>query len=799
MDERKMNRHLHARLRALRDDVRSCAVDAKSRGIDVVVDIERARACAALYDAYKERILLDAREASALGRARVRASVVALTSNVRAFAKALTAFPSNASSEKSIDKVWNFPMSAHSNEDERVAMKLAFARAVERGVATRRERADANVARERAAREDDLDDALVTSRRLLPASRAPSRALLYACDELAFPRRCATQCALLRAIADDERLRFNAEFLRLSTNRDEIIDRVRAIDRRLKHIDKTVDDDVSIDASASASVARARRSTECDSSDDDGVRLERFLKRDCDDVVDDDAGRSHEGGRANDSRMGDARTILRRMMGDDVVDSDGDVDVEQSDQARIDDQSECDRSERFGMTSATGDGDGDAGDARARAATPRDRSARDAPRIGSRNEARKLNQEASELVQAFDARVRALAGERRRVELETTALDALRARLAKRLRERHEAGDFESSRASDDGDGGRGRDEVEMKRRDVAEYERIVEDAKRNVDSATRAVKSAHRAFRRDVRDNPASSVHVDALVRLYQSSSGILKTASEDEKSNASSKAREGVFPQGLDDRWWDKLVSARAKRAALERDLCEARDAHAVATERMQTLQIAVKTAEDFAQERERAAKQSQRERRFRAFDVDCEISLRRGYVEIPSRDTTDAIERGDLIVISKSRIDAVNKSLRESYAAKLSAEAANARAREDIERAKWDIQTLNLQCEDTAARTTEVALLRVSKRLQQVLFHANAGRADAPASRSREEINEAAAYSRRIDKSASLHAEKMARKREKLSELCAREAVLLARLRSTRAQILAKSNRLVGVGVD
>lgn len=253
------------------------------------------------------------------------------------------------------------------------------------------------------------------------------------------------------------------------------------------------------------------------------------------------------------------------------------------------------------------------------------------------------------------------------------------------------------------------------------------------------------------------------------------------------------------MDDRWWDKLVSARAKRAALERDLCEARDAHAVATERMQTLQIAVKTAEDFAQERERAAKQSQRERRFRAFDVDCEISLRRGYVEIPSRDTTDAIERGDLIVISKSRIDAVNKSLRESYAAKLSAEAANARAREDIERAKWDIQTLNLQCEDTAARTTEVALLRVSKRLQQVLFHANAGRADAPASRSREEINEAAAYSRRIDKSASLHAEKMARKREKLSELCAREAVLLARLRSTRAQILAKSNRLVGVGVD
>jgi hypothetical protein len=270
----------------------------------------------------------------------------------------------------------------------------------------------------------------------------------------------------------------------------------------------------------------------------------------------------------------------------------------------------------------------------------------------------------------------------------------------------------------------------------------------------------------------------LDALQALYQRQDAIARTVEE-----AASK-KIPVFPQGLDDRWWGFLVLARAKRATLERELRDAKDAHARTTEKMRALEATARELADIANRHEHDRKTAQSARWTRAYDVDCAAHLDRGYVEIPLKSTADALERDDVILVPKARIDAINAKLRESYAAKARAERANATTRDEIERVKWETRVLRLRCEDVDARAVEVALLRVSKRLQSFLFHTGPqASSSAVSARTREDISEAAAIAARLDRNARLHADKTSRERRALDDLRLSRARLRRQLDRSR----------------
>ena len=251
--------------------------------------------------------------------------------------------------------------------------------------------------------------------------------------------------------------------------------------------------------------------------------------------------------------------------------------------------------------------------------------------------------------------------------------------------------------------------------------------------------------------------------------------------------KPSVAVFPQGLDDRWWDKLTSARRHRRELERELADARETHERTVRRHRALESNVRDARRRADARETFARDARDARRRRARDVDGVFALARGRVEIPPDDVPDAVFRGDAALVSRKRIDDLNASIQKSLEAKTRAASANAVARRDIDRAKWELQTLRLRREDVVARTTETALLRVSKRLQRHFRPSRDDETTRPAHR-RPAPAPAAAAAAAASRAAELHEAKMRRRRLTLANLERKLTLARRRLRLTRRELLA-----------
>ena len=157
-------------------------------------------------------------------------------------------------------------------------------------------------------------------------------------------------------------------------------------------------------------------------------------------------------------------------------------------------------------------------------------------------------------------------------------------------------------------------------------------------------------------------------------------------------------------------------------------------------------------------------------------------------------DAVEHDDVIVIPRSRIDDLNERLRAAHAAKIRGEDSRAATRDDIEHVKWEIQALDLRCEDISARCTEVALLRVSKRLQRFLAARETTKSDEDESSGRttiaatlcEDVSEVAALAGRVDRNARLHTERTQRYRRDLEILARKERRLRSYLTRTEREI-------------
>ena len=800
---KKMNSHataLRERLANLRDDVRDVSVRARAHGVDIVIDPCATAAIESLYDAYASCIIRDAREALEARRASNTDAVRSLASGVQTFARAIRGFDGDSNT----CTVWNLPSNVMRADMSRQTMKTRVLRRVELGVAERAAAATTSTARDEDVKREHTS---------LPSALS----LLYACHELIYPRRVMTQCALLREASNSAQSAFNAEHASAAAQKIEIIDRLRSIDRRVRAAQALMsrDDDCVAESSHASSMNDESRDALAEWWHSAAVR--ETLRDDCDNGGDDNEFHLDQcldlHGRVVIARVAsvamtststslgakaeDSLATLRAMMGDDVVDDSGDIDPEACDRRQtmtlfedgID--ANVDENDGAGAKEEEENAEADGVSAEFSAAAKAKSDARDARRVAVRTEIRRLIQDASELTTTFDLRVRGLRDARQKVEFDILQCDAWRARLAGRLHDRVLAGDFNAHNAPrDGGTEENNKDEVHVKRAKVDAYASRVDASARALEAARRAVKTARRAFRRDVQDNPASRVHFDALMSLYETQSGISKHVHHDSTLATTKATRSAVFPQGLDDWWWDKLVSARAKRTALERDLRDAQTAYDATVARMRELELDVSGARERAIARNAALIEARRARWARAFDVECPMSTTRGYVEIHSRDAVRALERGDVVLTSKSKIDALNASLRAAYAAKLTAESANAATRDDIARAKWDIQTLDLQSQDITARTTEVALLRVSKRLQQFLFH-NGGEGTTARRRGRIReaavaASEAAARAERLHRNARLHEEKMSRKLAILCDARARENSLRARVRATRAEI-------------
>ena len=822
-DVEKMNSHtnltLTARLDRLRADARLLHARAVEGDLDdVAVDPCAIAAERRFRDAVARALVADAETTLGERRARNDGDARRLATGVRAFAISVEGFDETRSRV-----VWNVPSKVRDASGVAVTTKMRVLRRVELGARARRRDADEDDDDEDDDGDDGNDALKLTAKTTETSALTRDDALTYACDALVYPRRMMTQCRLWRAAAEAAVDAFNAEHARASAQRSEIIERVRGIGRKvdaarasLREMDGDFDGDDALmewwDASAFAS-----RESRAESSPPTLETLASRLARGR--SVDDDHDDDKEEEESTDAVIVTTRATstdatstaraaatLREMMGDDIADERGDVDVEACDdrRARLDRASEAfaiivrpdfltasddERDEEEVRRTRALDAErsarlveyGDALKSRARA--------RDARRSALRGEIRRLVREAKDLTSAFDDALEMLARRRRETEFETATREAASARAARRLHERYLCGDFGAS-ASEEASAVRVADE-ELKRAldDVGAYASTMEASKRSLETATRAVKSAARAFRRDVQDEPASRVHVDALVALYHTTHAV----SREGRAHDVGKPSVAVFPQGLDDRWWDKLTSARRHRRELERELADARETHERTVRRHRALESNVRDARRRADARETFARDARDARRRRARDVDGVFALARGRVEIPPDDVPDAVFRGDAALVSRKRIDDLNASIQKSLEAKTRAASANAVARRDIDRAKWELQTLRLRREDVVARTTETALLRVSKRLQRHFrpsrddettrpAHRRPAPAPAPAPAA------AAAAAAAASRAAELHEAKMRRRRLTLSNLERKLTLARRRLRLTRRELLA-----------
>ena len=824
--------HLTARLDRLRADARLLHARARVDALDGVAVDPCAIAAERLFrDAVARALVADAETTLRERRARNDDDARRLATGVRAFATAVEGFDET----KKFNKVWNVPTRARDASVEAVTTKMRVLRRVELGARERRRDAEDD---------DDAEDDEEEEEEETTTGLSPTRddddddALTYSCDALVYPRRMMTQCRLWRAAAEAAADAFNAEHARASAQRSEILERVRGIRRKvdvarasLREMDGDFDGDDALMTWWDAFAFRVGDARDQSSSSLETLasRLARGLGVDDDTFDDDDDDdTTTDTVRARvpivDATHPDATETLRAMMGDDVVDAAGDVDVEACDdrRARLDHASDAFTVVPRPDFLTASDDERDEEEVRKTRALDAERSARlaeyanalktrararDARRSTLRGEIRRLVREAKELTSAFDDALETLARRRRETEFETSTREAARARAALRLHERFLRGDFGAS-ASDEADAVRvANDELERALEAVGAYAATMEASTRTLETATRAVKSAARAFRRDARDEPASRVHVDALVALYHTADAVAREKpTTDDVGRRPSSVPVAVFPQGLDGRWWDKLTSARRLKRDLERELAAARATRERTVRHHRALESTVRDARRRAEACATFARDARDARRRRARDVDCVFALARRRVDVPPADVPDAVRRGDATLVSRRRIDALNASIRASLETKTRAESANAVAQRDIDRVKWELQTLRARREDVVARTTETALLRVSKRLQRHFRRARDDDDDddddedndtdatvaigvsssRPGARRR---SVAAATARDAEtRVAELHEEKMRRRRRALESVERQIVVARRKVRLTRRELEA-----------
>jgi hypothetical protein len=286
-------------------------------------------------------------------------------------------------------------------------------------------------------------------------------------------------------------------------------------------------------------------------------------------------------------------------------------------------------------------------------------------------------------------------------------------------------------------------------------------------------------------------------MLKLYHHQGDILfKQPSFKSSSTSADDASSscGVFPQGLHEQWWDRLVSARAKRSTHERDLAEARAAHERDARALRAIESELDIARQTAEECAREDAEANMKRRARRRDVDYPIRLVRGTVETSAIAAATSIQAGDLTLVSQCVVERLNTALADAVSAANRVQSQNAAARDDIDRVRWEIHALSLRCEDVTARTTEVALLRVTKRLQSFLFHVNddGDVDDEYAADDQDDVrvarrrpskssagSEVASLVVRLDRDARLHAARIARTRDGVCSLHRRAQSLRRRI--------------------
>jgi hypothetical protein len=827
-----MNRRewLRARLSRLCEDVRE--LHARARGfetIDACMDIESVYAVEALYEAYATRVIDATKEKLC----------ATLASNERRAARLCEGTQTFASKARGMDRprdvcAWNFPRRRRASSSHQCARdsttwrKARVLRRVETSL--------------RLERQSKASDELAGS--TTKPGTEEETSFLYEFDELAHPRRMMTQCVALAARAADARERFNERHASIVAARAEIINHLRSIDRRVNALRRThsetlrsemrFDSDVLMQWWESPRVREVVSGEEA-LDENEAVHAERVVAMGSDPLnYQNDAGMDadrvlwiHGDDAETDACHDDEISKLREMMGRDISNDAGEIDAEACDNRQNFDSSASLRTEivrpEFIPDDLCGNDDARLFDLdndeewKARMGLNAEQTARlaeygnalrlrrkamDEQSMSIRGEIRNLVQQAKESTSAFDAKLCELARERKEVEIDVLLYDLQRVRLAIRLHDASVAGDF-AGIGHDDGeaDGGKTKTWIrEMDRREALkrEQESRLEMTLKRVNDVALAAKSATRAFRREIQDNPASRVHLEAMLKLYHHQGDVVfkqpSSKADDAHSSSSSSSSCGVFPQGLHEQWWDRLVSARAKRSAHERDLAEARAAHERETRALRAIEseldIARKTAEECAREDAKA----NMKRRARRRDVDCPIRLVRGRVETSAIDAATSIQTGDLTLVSRCAVERLNTALADAVSAANRVQSQNVAARDDIDRVRWEIDALSLRCDDVTARTTEVALLRVTKRLQSFLFHVNGECAAADSEDSDDDdvervarrrsskssaASEVASLVARLDRDARLHAARVARTRDGVRALHRRAQSLRRRI--------------------
>lgn len=382
-------------------------------------------------------------------------------------------------------------------------------------------------------------------------------------------------------------------------------------------------------------------------------------------------------------------------------------------------------------------------------------------------ELRGLRAEMSDIREAFDTSLRALAAERLGVEHDLCVDELMSVRLAGSVAELYGSQDL-YEKLSVEADGLRMQREVREERLSVMRGH--VDRCKEDLDTAAAADKAMDRGFKREFA---GAEDHIDILSEMYKRRHGdggpksprqgspsplLLAQTNEATGGTDAEGGASQIRPDGLDHAIWGRFLEYKATKLSSEVELRKAADALAAAQQK-----LAVALEEDKAargQEEGVSTLLEDLEERVASLlrDLDMWFELKQGQVEVDQSavgtDSTDAR------VLNVGVVQAFNTEITGMGGEKVAILEQLKQAKSEMHRNEWLNERADLMLRNMELKIKELQLLRVTRSLQTNLKKGE----DNPA----EKAAEVARLSARFAELGKVHATRVATRETKLQRI-------------------------------
>ena len=189
-----------------------------------------------------------------------------------------------------------------------------------------------------------------------------------------------------------------------------------------------------------------------------------------------------------------------------------------------------------------------------------------------------------------------------------------------------------------------------------------------------------------------------------------------------------ESEAPEGLEASWWERLLTARDAKVLVESTVEATSQVAKAAAEHLAQLEAA-DAAAGAALEGVYTELQAIRKHRFTSrLDLQVPLYLKQGQMEVDLSGAT--LDLSDAILLDRQVVEAINEVVTKSGAAKLETLEAIKEFKKGIYDGLWLSQKLSMDDVDLVHRIKDLQLLRVTKKLQEVLRTGDDSKAAAEA---------------------------------------------------------------------